>query len=154
VTRAKRSDQGAGRAHRGAVTGPHLDYYLDEFTFRFNRRRSRHRGTLFFRLANKRSPSIPRRNTRMLLCIVFTANDFWRAGRSSCGCRGASSPSSTRTRGARSSPYRKRSVPKTALRVLLTVLLGPCATSLLALGESDGNVERSRARPVGRGLTM
>jgi hypothetical protein len=64
------------------VTGPHLDYYLDEFTFRFNRRRSRHRGTLFFRLANKRSPSIPRRNTRMLLCIVFTANDFWREGRS------------------------------------------------------------------------
>jgi hypothetical protein len=24
-----------------------LDYYLDEFTFRFDRRRSRHRGLLF-----------------------------------------------------------------------------------------------------------
>jgi hypothetical protein len=31
----------------------HLDYYLDEFTFRFNRRRSRSRGKLFFRLAQQ-----------------------------------------------------------------------------------------------------
>jgi transposase-like protein len=37
--------------HQGAVSPAHLDYYLDEFTFRFNRRRSRHRGKLFFRLA-------------------------------------------------------------------------------------------------------
>ncbi|MEO6785238.1 MAG: IS1595 family transposase, partial [Chthoniobacteraceae bacterium] len=28
----------------------HLDYYLDEFTFRFNRRTSASRGKLFFRL--------------------------------------------------------------------------------------------------------
>jgi len=28
----------------------HLDYYLDEFTFRFNRRTSRYRGKLFYRL--------------------------------------------------------------------------------------------------------
>ena len=28
----------------------HLDYYLDEFTFRFNRRTSRCRGKLFYRL--------------------------------------------------------------------------------------------------------
>jgi hypothetical protein len=27
-----------------------LDYYLDEYTFRFNRRTSRSRGKLFFRL--------------------------------------------------------------------------------------------------------
>jgi len=27
-----------------------LDYYLDEFTFRFNRRTSTHRGMLFYRL--------------------------------------------------------------------------------------------------------
>jgi hypothetical protein len=27
-----------------------LDYYLDEFTFRFNRRHARHRGLLFYRL--------------------------------------------------------------------------------------------------------
>ena len=39
--------------HQGAVSLEHLDYYLDEFTFRFNRRRSRHRGMLFFRLAQQ-----------------------------------------------------------------------------------------------------
>ena len=39
--------------HQGAVTAAHLDYYLDEFTFRFNRRTSRHRGQLFFRLAQQ-----------------------------------------------------------------------------------------------------
>ncbi len=36
--------------HQGALAGGHLPAYLDEFTFRFNRRRSRHRGMLFFRL--------------------------------------------------------------------------------------------------------
>jgi transposase-like protein len=36
--------------HQGAVSHEHLDCYLDEFTFRFNRRRSRHRGLLFYRL--------------------------------------------------------------------------------------------------------
>ena len=36
--------------HQGAVSRQHLDYYLDEFTFRFNRRASRHRGKLFYRL--------------------------------------------------------------------------------------------------------
>ena len=36
--------------HQGAASLDHLDYYLDEFTFRFNRRRSRHRGLLFKRL--------------------------------------------------------------------------------------------------------
>jgi len=36
--------------HQGAVSHEHLDYYLDEFTFRFNRRTSSHRGKLFYRL--------------------------------------------------------------------------------------------------------
>lgn len=36
--------------HHGAVCSEHLDYYLDEFTFRFNRRASRYRGKLFYRL--------------------------------------------------------------------------------------------------------
>lgn len=35
---------------QGAVSTEHLDYYLDEFTFRFNRRTSRSRGMLFYRL--------------------------------------------------------------------------------------------------------
>jgi transposase-like protein len=36
--------------HQGAVSHEHLGYYLDEFTFRFNRRTSRSRGKLFYRL--------------------------------------------------------------------------------------------------------
>jgi transposase-like protein len=36
--------------HQGAVSHEHIDYYLDEFTFRFNRRTSRHRGKLFYRI--------------------------------------------------------------------------------------------------------
>jgi transposase-like protein len=39
--------------HQGAVSQKHLDYYLDEFTFRFNRRRSKSRGKLFYRLAQQ-----------------------------------------------------------------------------------------------------
>ena len=36
--------------HQGSVRPKHLDYYLDEYTFRFNRRTSRARGLLFYRL--------------------------------------------------------------------------------------------------------
>jgi transposase-like protein/predicted RNA-binding Zn-ribbon protein involved in translation (DUF1610 family) len=40
--------------HQGAVSGAHLDYYLDEFTFRFNRRTSASRGKLFYGSASNR----------------------------------------------------------------------------------------------------
>lgn len=36
--------------YQGAVSPTHLDYYLDEYTFRFNRRTSKSRGKLFYRL--------------------------------------------------------------------------------------------------------
>jgi len=36
--------------HQGGVQASHLEYYLDEFTFRFNRRTSRSRGLLFRRI--------------------------------------------------------------------------------------------------------
>jgi transposase-like protein len=39
--------------HQGAVAAAHLDYYLDEFTFRFNRRNSGSRGLLFQRLVEQ-----------------------------------------------------------------------------------------------------
>ena len=39
--------------HQGAILPRHLDYYLDEFTFRFNRRTSRQRGKLFYRLVQQ-----------------------------------------------------------------------------------------------------
>lgn len=39
--------------HQGAVSREQLEYYLDEFTFRFNRRTSRSRGKLFYRLVQQ-----------------------------------------------------------------------------------------------------
>jgi transposase-like protein len=39
--------------HQGAVQAEYLDYYLDEFTFRFNRRTSASRGKLFYRLVQQ-----------------------------------------------------------------------------------------------------
>jgi transposase-like protein len=39
--------------HQGAIAQEHLDYYLDEFTFRFNRRKSASRGKLFYRLVQQ-----------------------------------------------------------------------------------------------------
>jgi hypothetical protein len=39
--------------HHGAVQPEQLDYYLDEFAFRFNRRTSRSRGLLFYRLVEQ-----------------------------------------------------------------------------------------------------
>lgn len=45
--------------HQGAVAHSHLDYYLDEFVFRFNRRRSRSRGLLFYRLIQQSLATAP-----------------------------------------------------------------------------------------------
>ena len=39
--------------HQGKPLPSHLDYYLDEFVFRFNRRSSQSRGLLFYRLAQQ-----------------------------------------------------------------------------------------------------
>jgi transposase-like protein len=63
--------------HQGAIDDAHLADYLDEFVFRFNRRRSRSRGMLFYRvlqlavdhdpvryrdlIANPKPPQKPRR---------------------------------------------------------------------------------------------
>lgn len=52
--------------HQGAVSHEHLDYYLDEFTFRFNRRTSRHRGKLFFRLVQQAVAVDPAPYTRIV----------------------------------------------------------------------------------------
>jgi len=41
--------------YQGAVAQAQLPYYLDEFTFRFNRRNSRARGLLFYRLIEQAS---------------------------------------------------------------------------------------------------
>lgn len=39
--------------YQGGINLSHLDYYLDEYTFRFNRRTSRSRGKLFYRLVQQ-----------------------------------------------------------------------------------------------------
>jgi transposase-like protein len=39
--------------HQGAVRREQLPYYLDEYAFRFNRRRATHRGLLFYRLVSQ-----------------------------------------------------------------------------------------------------
>ena len=39
--------------YHGGISEAHLEYYLDEFTFRFNRRTSRARGLLFYRLVQQ-----------------------------------------------------------------------------------------------------
>jgi ISXO2-like transposase domain len=45
--------------HQGSVQPHQLDYYLDEFTFRFNRRHSRHPGLLFYRLVQEAAVTEP-----------------------------------------------------------------------------------------------
>lgn len=45
--------------HQGAVDAAHLDYYLDEFTFRYNRRTSKSRGLLFYRLVEQSVQTLP-----------------------------------------------------------------------------------------------
>jgi hypothetical protein len=48
----------AGTLHH-RISRQHLPYYLDEFTFRFNRRTSRARGLLFYRLLQQAAGSDP-----------------------------------------------------------------------------------------------
>ena len=45
--------------YQGAIRPLHLDYYLDEFTFRFNRRTSCSRRKLFYRLAQQAAAITP-----------------------------------------------------------------------------------------------
>src|SRR5207237_245569 len=60
--------------HQGAVSHKHFDYYLDEFTFRFNRRRSKSRGKLFFRLAQQAVAVHPVTNHRIVHAPSWTTN--------------------------------------------------------------------------------
>ena len=45
--------------HHGSVQPEHLDAYLDEFVFRFNRRTSTSRGLLFYRLMQQAVVTAP-----------------------------------------------------------------------------------------------
>jgi hypothetical protein len=52
--------------HQGAVAPQHLSYYLDEFTFRFNRRKSKSRGKLFFRLLQQSAGTSPKTSDTLI----------------------------------------------------------------------------------------
>ena len=52
--------------HQGAISPAHLDYYLDEFTFRFNRRTAASRGKLFYRLAQQAVQVSPKPYQRLV----------------------------------------------------------------------------------------
>lgn len=60
--------------HQGAVTHEHLDYYLDEFTFRFNRRKSANRGKLFYRLVQQAVAINPVPYKEMVKCAAGDHN--------------------------------------------------------------------------------
>jgi hypothetical protein len=59
--------------HQGAISHEQLDYYLDEFTFRFNRRTSRARGLLFYRLLQQAAGTDPHPLSEL---IGGTGNDW------------------------------------------------------------------------------
>jgi transposase-like protein len=52
---------------QGGISKEHLPYYLDEFSFRFNRRNSRARGLLFYRLLEQATVHAPT-TTAQLYC--------------------------------------------------------------------------------------
>ena len=52
--------------HQGAVRKRHLNRYLDEFTFRFNRRTSSSRGLLFYRLLQQAVVTAPTLQTALI----------------------------------------------------------------------------------------
>jgi transposase-like protein len=56
--------------HQGGISREHLGYYLDEFTFRFNRRNSRSRGKLFLRLAEQAMAVGPTPYKSMIKCYA------------------------------------------------------------------------------------
>lgn len=58
--------------HQGAITPKYLDAYLEEFTFRFNRRTSRWRGKLFYRLV-QHAVQVPPRPQRRVKKVAAAA---------------------------------------------------------------------------------
>jgi transposase-like protein len=45
--------------HQGKISSKHLEYYLEEYAFRFNRKLSTHRGKLFYRLMQQAVTNLP-----------------------------------------------------------------------------------------------
>jgi len=62
--------------HHGGVQDSHLEYYLDEFTFRFNRRTSRARGLLFYRLVQQAVGTDPAPYRKLVAVRPATDNNM------------------------------------------------------------------------------
>lgn len=45
--------------HQGRISSKHLEFYLDEYAFRFNRKLSTHRGKVFYRLVQQSAATPP-----------------------------------------------------------------------------------------------
>jgi transposase-like protein len=60
--------------HQGAVSPEHLEFYLDEFIFRFNRRSSKNRGKLFYRMVQQAVAIDPVPYKSIILCAGNGAN--------------------------------------------------------------------------------
>lgn len=45
--------------HQGSISSKHLEFYLDEYAFRFNRKLSTYRGTVFYRLVQQAMTTVP-----------------------------------------------------------------------------------------------
>ena len=54
--------------HQGAVSHEHLEIYLDEIIFQVNRRRSKNRGKLFYRMVQQAIAIDPVSYKSMILC--------------------------------------------------------------------------------------
>lgn len=63
--------------HQGSVLPHQLDYYLDEFTFRFNRRTSRSRGLLFYRLLEQAVATEPVTYRAIATAPTPTSSPSW-----------------------------------------------------------------------------
>jgi transposase-like protein len=61
--------------HQGSVAYYYLPYYLDEFTFRFNRRKSKSRGKLFFRLMQNAANTPPNTLESMVRSATHKTQD-------------------------------------------------------------------------------
>jgi transposase-like protein len=62
--------------HQGSVAYYYLPYYLDEFTFRFNRRKSKSRGKLFFRLMENALTTAPNTYESMVKSVTGKPQDI------------------------------------------------------------------------------
>jgi len=62
--------------HQGAISPEHLAYYSTNFTFRFNRRTSRSRGKLFYRLIEQALQIEPRRQILQTQHVVVAGANW------------------------------------------------------------------------------